>query len=70
MIIHHAHRLHEGVTNRRADKLEAALLQGLGHRRRLRGFGGLFLPRFTVIDQWLTTDKTPQQHAEARLLRL
>src|SRR5262245_1900434 len=32
MVVHHAHRLHEGVHDRGADELEAALLQVLGQR--------------------------------------
>ena len=31
MIIHHAHCLHEGITNRRADESEATLFEFLTH---------------------------------------
>src|ERR1700685_2791655 len=37
MFIHNAHRLHECVANRRADKSETFLLQVLAHRVAVRG---------------------------------
>lgn len=43
VIIHHAHGLHERVTDLTANKLEALLLQILAHGVRRRGLGRNFL---------------------------
>src|SRR5438105_639655 len=43
MIVHHPHRLHEGVADRAAHKLEPSSLQVLAHGIRFRGFGRDFL---------------------------
>ena len=64
MIVDHAHCLHEGVTNGRADESKPPFLEifaeGIGKRRMGRHFGA----RCPLIDKRLPIDETPQVSVE------
>ena len=59
MIVHHAHRLHEGVADRAAHKLETSPFQVLAHGIRFRGLRRDFLDRLPGVLLWLVADKSP-----------
>jgi len=68
VVIDHSNRLHERITDSRADKLESAFSEVLAQRlgkRRLSGHGGPALP----IDR-LAFNKTPEVFIEAAKLFL
>ncbi len=59
VIVNHAHGLHVGVTNRTADKLEAAFFKILAHLIRLRRGDRDVFKFFPVIDNRFAIDKLP-----------
>src|SRR5450432_1531745 len=65
VIIHHADRLHERVTDRRADKFVAAREQRLAHGVRFRGVGGRGADVLPASLNGAAPDKTPKEGVEA-----
>src|SRR5262249_23258315 len=59
MIVYHAHRLHESITNRAAHKLEASPFQVLAHGIRVRGLRWDFLHRSPGVLLGLVANKSP-----------
>src|ERR1051326_613367 len=70
VIVDHARRLHQGITNRRADELEAALDHVLAHRVGFFRFGRNIGQRPESIDDWFAADKLPQVTIERAELLL
>ena len=70
MVIHQADRLHEGIANRGADKLETAFkqvaAQRIGYSRARRNF----LQRFPMIANGVSTDELPKVAVETPKLIL
>ncbi len=64
MVVDHPSRLHERITNRRADELEAGASQGFAQRIRLRSLGGDFGQRCPGVLDRCPTDEGPQEIAE------
>jgi hypothetical protein len=65
VVIDHAHRLHEGVTDGRANKLESAPQQILAKGFRLGGLRGYFSGGFPRIANWAPADEAPEVGVEA-----
>ena len=65
MIVHHADRLHESITDRTADKLEPPFFQVLAHRVALRGLVGNILDGFPIILPWSVPGKRPNIRSES-----
>src|SRR3990172_8894211 len=59
MVLHQASGLHEGITDRGADKTKAAGFQVLAKCLRFRALGGDLLQALPVIDLRLTSNETP-----------
>src|SRR6266851_9719990 len=59
VIIYHANRLHESVTNRRPNKLESAFEQVFTHLLRLSSLGGQSLFGLPRINDRLAIHKLP-----------
>jgi len=59
MVIHHPHRLHEGIANRRSDEAEAPLLQIFAQRIRHVRASGHLCHRPAGIHDWAAADKAP-----------
>ena len=64
MIVGHPHRLHEGVTDRRTHKLEAAHLQVFAHGVRFRCCDGQISRSRPAITNRLATNELPQISVE------
>src|SRR5262245_48745070 len=58
-------RLHERVTDRRADEAEASLLQILAHRLRLSGLRGQLRELAPLVHERLAVDEAPEVVAQA-----
>ena len=69
MVVHEPGRLHEGVAGGRAGETEAAPLQLLAHRRRLRGLGGDLRDGAKVVHAGVAADERPEQLAERQVER-
>src|SRR5438046_1937229 len=65
VIVDHSYRLHERITDRRADEAEAALLEVFAHRIADCGLCGQVLQRFTLPIDRLAVDKSPDVAVEA-----
>ena len=61
MIVRHPDRLHECVTDRGADELEAAAFQLFAHPVGLGSAGGNLLHRFPAVLDWLAVDELPDE---------
>ncbi len=70
MIVHHAHRLHEGIADGAADEGEAALLEGLGHGIRLRRGRRNVAVALTLVDDGGAAHEAPQIIDEVDAFRL
>src|SRR6185503_11777 len=70
MVVHHAHRLHERVTNRGSDKSKTSLLQITAHGLRFGGFRRHLSQVRPSIHQRSMVYKLPQVIAEAAKLLL
>src|SRR5690348_5604252 len=64
MVVHHAHGLHEGVTDGRPHEAEAPLRERRAHRVRLAGAGGEIAQRAPVELLGLPTHEAPEKIAE------
>ena len=69
VVVHEPGRLHEGVAGGRAGEAEAAPLQLLAHRRRLRGLGGDLRDGAKVVHAGFAADERPEQLAERHVER-
>ncbi len=67
MVIDHAHGLHEGVADGRADEAEAASFEFLTHGSGFLGLARNLMQAAPAVLNWETVDEIPQQSAEARL---
>lgn len=70
MIIDHTRRLHVGIADGRADKLESALFQISAHRVGFRGAGRVVFQRAYVVNDRMAVDKKPDILVEAAELLL
>src|SRR4051812_14847315 len=70
VVVDHANRLHECVTNRRADKFEAAFQQIFAHGVRFRAASRQLMAFFPTIHLWFATDKSPNITVERSKLVL
>src|SRR2546425_7482561 len=70
VVVHQTHRLHEGITDSRADEFEAALQQVLAHGVGLTGSGGDLPQIFPGIDLRLAADESPNIGIKAAELSL
>ena len=70
MVVHHARRLHERITDRRSDKTESAFPEVLTHRV---GFGSRrrnLLQRFPAVQTRASADELPDVAVEGAELGL
>src|ERR1043166_3594406 len=65
MVIDHAHRLHERITNRRTHKTETAFFQILAHRIGLGSFCRNVFRCNPLVAFWFSADKLPNIFIEA-----
>jgi len=70
VIVHHAHCLHEGVTNRRPDEFEASAQQVVAHPVRLSRPRWYLLKRAPLIHLRHSADKIPEISIEGPELDL
>src|SRR5206468_12805010 len=70
MIVYHAHRLHEGVADRRSDESKAALREVLAQCVRLRRARGNLGVHAPTIHPWRAADKGPEVLVEGAGLSL
>src|ERR1700680_120177 len=70
MVVHQPRSLHEGVTDSRADEVEAAFLQILAHRVRFRSARRNSLPQPPGVHSRFATDKLPDVAVERAELLL
>src|SRR3990172_5203468 len=65
VVIHHPYRLHEGITNRRADELESPFFQVFAHCIGFFCFRRYLRKKTELMTDWFTTDKLPDVFIEA-----
>src|ERR1700680_3231761 len=70
MVVHQPRSLHEGVTDSRADEVEAAFLQILAHRVRFRSARRNSLPQPPGVHSRFAADKLPDVAVERAELPL
>ena len=70
MIVHHSHRLHEGVANSGADELESAFKEVFAHGIGFRCARWDFFVGTPAIPDGLTANKTPDVLIESAELLL
>ena len=70
VVIHHANRLHESITDRAADELEAPAFQVLAHGIRFGCLGRNDLHRLPCVLLRLASDELPDVFIECAVLLL
>src|SRR5882762_8934618 len=70
VVVHHAHGLHERITDGRPDEAEVALRQGVAHRVGFTGARREVTQGAAPILFGSPAHKTPEKHAERRVPNL